>query len=39
MPTYTIVQAPSHLGLRAPGVERLPEALSEAGYVTGMWGK
>jgi arginase len=26
-----IVQAPSHLGLRAPGVERLPEALLAAG--------
>jgi hypothetical protein len=31
VPTYTIVQAPSHLGLRAPGVERLPEALLAAG--------
>lgn len=31
MPTYTIVEAPSHLGLRAEGVEALPEALLAAG--------
>jgi arginase len=31
MPTYAIVQAPSHLGLRAAGVEALPEALLAAG--------
>ncbi len=31
MPAYLIVQAPSHLGLRAPGVEALPEALLAAG--------
>ena len=36
MPTYTIVQAPSHLGLRAPGVERLPEALLAAGLAEGL---
>lgn len=31
MSTYTIVEAPSHLGLRAEGVEALPEALLTAG--------
>jgi arginase len=31
MPPYAIVEAPSHLGLRAEGVERLPDALLEAG--------
>ena len=31
MPSYVIVQAPSHLGLRASGVEALPEALLAAG--------
>lgn len=31
MPTYTIVEAPSHLGLRAGGVEALAEALLAAG--------
>ena len=31
MPVYQIVQAPSHLGLRAPGVEALPGALLDAG--------
>ena len=31
MPTYAIVQAPSHLGIRAEGVEALPEALLAAG--------
>jgi arginase len=31
MPTYAIVQAPSHLGLRAAGVEELPRALLAAG--------
>jgi arginase len=31
VPAYTIVQAPSHLGLRAEGVEALPEALLAAG--------
>jgi arginase len=31
VPTYTIVEAPSHLGLRAEGVEALPEALLTAG--------
>ena len=30
-PDYVIVQAPSHLGLRAEGVEALPEALLAAG--------
>jgi arginase len=30
-PAYAIVQAPSHLGLRAEGVEDLPEALLAAG--------
>jgi arginase len=29
--TYAIIQAPSHLGLRAPGVEQLPRALLDAG--------
>jgi arginase len=29
--TFAIVEAPSHLGLRAPGVERLPDALLAAG--------
>lgn len=31
MATFAIVEAPSHLGLRAPGVERLPDALLAAG--------
>jgi arginase len=31
MPTYAIVEAPSHLGLRAAGVEALPDALLAAG--------
>jgi arginase len=31
VPTYAIVEAPSHLGLRAEGVEALPEALLGAG--------
>jgi arginase len=31
VPSYAIVQAPSHLGLRASGVEALPEALLAAG--------
>jgi arginase len=31
MPTYAIVEAPSHLGLRAAGVEELPGALLAAG--------
>jgi arginase len=29
--SYAIVEAPSHLGLRAPGVEQLPSALLRAG--------
>lgn len=32
--SYAIVQAPSHLGLRAAGVERLPDALLDAGLAT-----
>src|ERR671922_597854 len=31
VPTYTIVEAPSHLGLCAEGVEALPEALLAVG--------
>jgi hypothetical protein len=31
VPTYTIVEAPTHLGLRAGGGEGLPEALLAAG--------
>jgi arginase len=31
VPTYTIVEAPSHLGLGAEGVEALPEALLAVG--------
>jgi arginase len=31
VPRFVIVQAPSHLGLRAPGVEALPDALLRAG--------
>ena len=31
MPARVIVEAPSHLGLRAAGVEALPEALLAAG--------
>jgi arginase len=31
VPAFVIVQAPSHLGLRAPGVEALPGALLAAG--------
>jgi arginase len=31
VPTYAIIEAPSHLGLRAEGVEALPEALLAAG--------
>jgi arginase len=29
--SYTVIQAPSHLGLRAAGVEQLPRALLDAG--------
>jgi arginase len=32
--SYAIVEAPSHLGLRAAGVERLPHALLDAGLAT-----
>jgi arginase len=32
MPARVIVEAPSHLGLRAAGVEALPEALLAAGF-------
>ena len=32
MPARVIVQAPSHLGLRAPGVQALPEALLATGF-------
>jgi arginase len=31
VPTFAIIEAPSHLGLRAEGVEALPEALLAAG--------
>jgi arginase len=31
VPAYTIIEAPSHLGLRAEGVEALPEAVLAAG--------
>jgi arginase len=31
VPSYVIVEAPSHLGLRAAGVEALPEALLKGG--------
>jgi arginase len=31
LPTFAVVQAPSHLGLRAEGVEALPHALLSAG--------
>ena len=31
VPSYAIIEAPSHLGLRASGVEALPEALLAAG--------
>jgi arginase len=31
LPTFAVVQAPSHLGLRAEGVEALPDALLSAG--------
>jgi arginase len=32
--SYAIVEAPSHLGLRAAGVEQLPDALLDAGLAT-----
>ncbi len=34
MPGYTIIDAPSNLGLRPSGVEYLPEALKGAGLVS-----
>jgi arginase len=34
MPRYTIIDAPSILGLRPTGVEHLPEALKGAGLVS-----
>jgi arginase len=36
MPQYVIVEAPSILGLRPAGVERLPEALKAAGLEEGL---
>jgi arginase len=36
VPTYTIIEAPSHLGLRAEGVEALPAALLAAGLAEGL---
>jgi arginase len=36
VPAGVIVQAPSHLGLRAAGVEALPEALLAAGLAGGL---
>jgi hypothetical protein len=32
VPARVIIQAPSHLGLRAAGIEALPEALLAAGF-------
>lgn len=34
VPSYAIIEAPSHLGLRASGVEALPEALLAAGLAS-----
>jgi arginase len=39
VPTYTIVEAPSHLGLRAGGVEALPAALLAAGLAERLGGR
>jgi arginase len=39
MPTYAIVEAPSHLGLRAAGVEALPGALLAAGLAERLDGR
>lgn len=36
MPIFAIVEAPSPLGLRPPGVERLPEALEGSGLAAGL---
>ena len=36
MKSYAIVEAPSHLGLRAAGVEQLPDALLGAGLAEGL---
>ncbi|HEX9318519.1 MAG TPA: arginase family protein [Nitrososphaeraceae archaeon] len=36
MPKFTIIDAPSILGLRPTGVERLPEALKAAGLIEGL---
>ena len=33
MPDFTIIEAPSHLGLKPGGVEHLPDALLDAGLV------
>jgi len=34
MPQFAVIDAPSILGLRPTGVERLPEALRAAGLLT-----
>ena len=36
MPKFTIIDAPSILGLRPTGVELLPEALKAAGIIGGL---
>jgi len=36
LPTFTIIDAPSILGLRPTGVELLPEALKAAGIIEGL---
>ena len=36
MPHFAVIDAPSVLGLRPTGVERLPEALKAAGLLTGL---
>ena len=36
MPKFTIIDAPSILGLRPTGVELLPEALKAAGIIEGL---
>jgi arginase len=35
-PKFAVIEAPSVLGLRPTGVERLPEALIDAGLLTGL---
>ena len=36
MPHFAVIDAPSFLGLKPTGVERLPEALKAAGLMAGL---